>query len=49
VLDINLLREEKGGNPELVRTSQKKRFGDVTLVDQVLLLLFVITLEPRVE
>ncbi|KAJ1492354.1 hypothetical protein T484DRAFT_1664269, partial [Baffinella frigidus] len=36
MLDINLLREEKGGSPELVRASQKKRFGDVTLVDQVI-------------
>jgi seryl-tRNA synthetase len=36
VLDINLLREEKGGNPELVRQSQKKRYADVGLVDQVI-------------
>ena len=35
MLDINLLRAEKGGNPDLVRESQRRRFADVTLVDQV--------------
>ena len=35
MLDINLLREEKGGNPEIVRESQRRRFADVSLVDQV--------------
>ncbi|KAI3380763.1 hypothetical protein SNEBB_003259 [Seison nebaliae] len=35
-IDINLLREDKGGNPELVRESQRRRYADVTLVDQVL-------------
>lgn len=34
-LDIDLLRAEKGGDPESVRQSQKNRFKDVTLVDQV--------------
>ncbi|CAI5447984.1 unnamed protein product [Caenorhabditis angaria] len=36
VLDMDLFREEKGGNPELIRESQRKRFKDVTLVDQVI-------------
>lgn len=27
---------EKGGNPELVRESQRRRFADVTLVDKVI-------------
>jgi seryl-tRNA synthetase len=39
-IDINLLRAEKGGNPTLVKESQRKRGGQkaVDLVDQVLLL-----------
>ena len=36
MLDINLFRVDRGGNPELVRESQKRRGKDVTLVDQVL-------------
>ncbi|KAI9203127.1 uncharacterized protein BJ171DRAFT_510944 [Polychytrium aggregatum] len=36
MLDINLLREDRGGNPELVRESQRKRGGKVELVDQVI-------------
>lgn len=36
VLDINLFREEKGGNPELVRESQRRRFADASLVDRVI-------------
>lgn len=36
MLDLNLFREDRGGNPELVRESQKRRFKDVTLIDQVL-------------
>lgn len=35
MLDINLFRAEKGGNPDLVRESQRRRFADVSLVDQV--------------
>lgn len=35
VLDLDLFRTEKGGNPELVRQSQKKRYKDVGLVDKV--------------
>lgn len=36
MLDINLFREDRGGNPELVRESQRRRFKDEKLVDQVL-------------
>lgn len=36
MLDLNLFREDRGGNPELVRESQRRRFKDVTLVDKVL-------------
>uniref|UniRef100_A0A383V6T7 serine--tRNA ligase n=1 Tax=Tetradesmus obliquus TaxID=3088 RepID=A0A383V6T7_TETOB len=35
MLDINLFRTEKGGNPDIVRESQKRRYADVTLVDKV--------------
>eukprot|EP00898_Chlorokybus_atmophyticus_P004817 jgi/Chlat1/5336/Chrsp35S05268 len=35
MLDINLFREEKGGNPDLVRESQRRRFAPVEWVDQV--------------
>ncbi|VDM54580.1 unnamed protein product [Angiostrongylus costaricensis] len=35
VLDIDLFREEKGGNPEVVRNSQRQRYKDPTLVDKV--------------
>ena len=39
-IDINFLRKEKGGNPDLVRESQRKRGGQkaVDLVDQVIAL-----------
>ncbi|VDK59246.1 unnamed protein product [Anisakis simplex] len=36
VLDMDLFREEKGGNPELIRESQRKRYKDVKLVDRVI-------------
>uniref|UniRef100_A0A0N5ARU6 serine--tRNA ligase n=1 Tax=Syphacia muris TaxID=451379 RepID=A0A0N5ARU6_9BILA len=36
VLDIDLFRKEKGGNPDLIRESQRKRYKDVTLVDKVI-------------
>lgn len=36
MLDINIFREDRGGNSELVRESQRRRFKDVTLVDQVI-------------
>ncbi|KAF7050200.1 hypothetical protein CFC21_058591 [Triticum aestivum] len=47
MLDINLFRKEKGGDPELVRESQRRRFADgkpdeieknVGLVDEVIVL-----------
>ncbi|EFP04789.1 hypothetical protein GCK72_014403 [Caenorhabditis remanei] len=36
VLDIDMFRKEKGGNPEVIRKSQRDRYKDVTLVDQVI-------------
>lgn len=36
MLDINLFREEKGHNPELVRESQRRRFASVEIVDEVI-------------
>ena len=35
VLDIDLFRAEKGGDPDRVRKSQKDRFKDPALVDKV--------------
>lgn len=35
VLDIELFRKERGGDPDKIRESQRKRFKDVTLVDKV--------------
>eukprot|EP00871_Galdieria_phlegrea_P001356 jgi/Galph1/2220/GphlegSOOS_G909.1 len=36
MLDINLFRVEKGGNPSLVLESQRKRFADETIVQKVI-------------
>ena len=36
MIDINVLRVEKGGNPELVRESQRKRGANVQLVDDII-------------
>ncbi|KAL0235887.1 hypothetical protein GEMRC1_002469 [Eukaryota sp. GEM-RC1] len=36
MIDIWLLRDDKDGNSEAVRESQRRRFADVTLVDQVI-------------
>ncbi|WFD31202.1 serine--tRNA ligase [Malassezia sp. CBS 17886] len=36
MIDLQVLQVEKGGNPELVRESQRKRFASVELVDEVL-------------
>ncbi|XP_056638377.1 serine--tRNA ligase, cytoplasmic [Diorhabda sublineata] len=36
VLDLDLFRTDKGGNPDLIRENQKKRFKDVALVDKVI-------------
>ncbi|KAL6560642.1 hypothetical protein OROGR_004201 [Orobanche gracilis] len=35
MLDINLFREEKGGNPDKIRESQRRRFANLDLVDEV--------------
>eukprot|EP01024_Parvocaulis_polyphysoides_P013760 TRINITY_DN1541_c0_g1_i1.p1 TRINITY_DN1541_c0_g1~~TRINITY_DN1541_c0_g1_i1.p1 ORF type:complete len:470 (-),score=89.55 TRINITY_DN1541_c0_g1_i1:190-1599(-) len=35
MLDINIFRSEKGGNPDIVRESQKRRYADENLVDEV--------------
>jgi len=37
-IDINLLRADKGGNPDAVREAQRKRFKPDALVDEVLAL-----------
>lgn len=34
MLDLLLLRKDKGGNTELLFESQKKRFKDTTIIDQ---------------
>lgn len=36
VLDVNLFRKDKGGNPDLVRESQQRRFASVDLVQEVI-------------
>ncbi|KAJ7973373.1 serine--tRNA ligase-like [Quillaja saponaria] len=36
MLDINLFREEKGHNPEIIRESQRRRFASVEQVDEVI-------------
>ncbi|KAH7445029.1 hypothetical protein KP509_02G103200 [Ceratopteris richardii] len=38
MLDINLFRAEKGGNPEIIRESQRRRQGDAgaSLVDEII-------------
>ncbi|KAJ8257279.1 hypothetical protein GJAV_G00183900 [Gymnothorax javanicus] len=35
VLDLDLFRTDKGGDPEIVRETQAKRFKDVSLVDKL--------------
>lgn len=35
VLDLDLFRADKDGNPDKIRENQKKRFKDVRLVDTV--------------
>jgi len=37
-LDINLFRKEKGGNPDLIKESQRRRFKPVEIVDEVIAL-----------
>ena len=36
VLDIELFRVDKGGNPDKIRENQRKRFKDVSYVDKVI-------------
>lgn len=36
MLDVVLFRKDQGGDPDIVRASQKKRYADVTLVDKVI-------------
>jgi seryl-tRNA synthetase len=35
VLDLDLFRPEKGGDPTRIRKNQEQRFKDVSLVDTV--------------
>ncbi|XP_037540323.1 serine--tRNA ligase, cytoplasmic isoform X1 [Nematolebias whitei] len=35
VLDLDLFRTDKGGDPEIIRETQRKRFKDATLVDKL--------------
>ncbi|CAM9418415.1 unnamed protein product [Choristocarpus tenellus] len=35
-LDINLFRTDRGGDPEVIRESQRRRFASVELVDEVI-------------
>ena len=35
VLDIELFRADKGGDPDKIRENQRKRFKDVSYVDNV--------------
>ena len=36
MLDINLFREEKGGRPDVVRESQRRRGARVEIVDEII-------------
>lgn len=36
VLDLDLFRADKGGNPDMLRENQRKRFKDPGLVDKVI-------------
>ncbi|KAI9323336.1 seryl-tRNA synthetase [Dichotomocladium elegans] len=38
MLDINLLLEDRGGNPEIVKESQRRRGASVELVDEIIAL-----------
>lgn len=35
VLDLDLYRADKGGDPEKIRENQSKRYKDTTMVDQI--------------
>ncbi|KAL6008400.1 hypothetical protein ACLOJK_033909 [Asimina triloba] len=36
MLDINLFREDRGNNPELIRESQRRRYASVEIVDEII-------------
>ncbi len=36
MLDIDLFRTEKGGDPEKIRENQRRRFADPAMVDRVI-------------
>ena len=36
MLDIVMFRVDQGGNPDLVRESQRRRYADESLVDKVI-------------
>lgn len=36
VLDLDLFREERGGNPTKIRENQGKRYKDASMVDKVI-------------
>lgn len=36
-LDINLFRLDKGGDPEKIKESQRRRYASVELVDEIIL------------
>jgi len=36
MLDINLFRVSKGGNPDLIKESQRKRGASVEIVDEII-------------
>lgn len=38
MLDINLFLEERGGEPELIRESQRRRHESVEIVDEIIAL-----------
>ena len=38
MLDINLFRVDKGGDPDVIRESQRRRYASVDLVDEVIAL-----------
>lgn len=35
-IDINLFRKEKGGDPDLIKDSEKKRFKNPLVVDEII-------------
>ena len=35
VLDLDLFRPDKGGNPDAIKENQKKRFKDLGMIDKI--------------